>query len=159
MFNCRLIEKITRGQKKMVNRKDLLFSVCMLTCWVGRIKLFQSTKSRSIKKLQILSHRLCGWCKEYDFGAYRFMYEFWFCYFLAVWPWASCWIFLNLNYLIFWLVIIILLVRVVVIIKWDNAHIVFSHGISHIMINFLHWNLRTLEPGALFESFFFFLKG
>lgn len=52
MFNCRLIEKITRGQKKMVNRKDLLFSVCMLTCWVGRIKLFQSTKSRSIKKLQ-----------------------------------------------------------------------------------------------------------
>lgn len=51
MFNCKLIEKITRGQKKIVNRKDSLYSVCMLTC-VGRIKLFQSTKSRSIKKLQ-----------------------------------------------------------------------------------------------------------
>lgn len=35
----------------MVNRKDSLYSVCMLTC-VGRIKLFQSIKSRSIKKLQ-----------------------------------------------------------------------------------------------------------
>lgn len=128
IFNCKLIEKITREVRKILQTEDSLhcclqISFGMLTCLVRRDKIILLCKIEKYRdSLQRFFPTYCVSNAESKFGAYRPGFEFWFCYLLAVWTWASYLVSLSLSHLVCWLVMMIPLLRIVMMVKWANYH-------------------------------------